>query len=71
MNKPLRRIAVAVMAMFAAMLVNINYIHVVRADSLRTERGNSRLILEEYSRERGPIVVTARRSPDPRRPTAP
>ena len=57
MNKPLRRIAVAVMAMFAAMLVNINYIQVVRAEDLRTERGNSRLILEEYSRERGPIVV--------------
>ena len=57
MNKPLRRIAVAVMAMFAAMLVNINYIQVLRAEDLRTERGNSRLILEEYSRERGPIVV--------------
>jgi penicillin-binding protein A len=56
-NKPLRRVAVAVMAMFAAMLVNINYIHVVQAEGLRTERGNSRLILEEYSRERGPIVV--------------
>ena len=57
MNKPLRRIAVAVMAMFAAMLININYIQVVRAEDLRTERGNSRLILEEYSRERGPILV--------------
>ncbi len=57
MNKPLRRVAVAVMAMFGAMLVNINYIHVVQAEGLRTERGNSRLILEEYSRERGPIVV--------------
>jgi len=56
-NKPLRRIAVAVMVMFAAMLVNINYIQVVAAEGLRTERGNSRLILEEYSRERGPIVV--------------
>jgi peptidoglycan glycosyltransferase len=56
-NKPLRRIAVAVMAMFAAMLVNINYIHMVQAEDLRTERGNSRLLLEEYSRERGPIVV--------------
>jgi len=56
-NKPLRRIAVAVMAMFAAMLININYIQVVQAEDLRSERGNSRLILEEYSRERGPIVV--------------
>ncbi|MGZ4614889.1 MAG: peptidoglycan D,D-transpeptidase FtsI family protein [Actinomycetes bacterium] len=57
MNKPLRRLAVAVMVMFGLLLLNANYIQVVRAQSLHNDTHNPRLILEEYSRERGPIVV--------------
>jgi peptidoglycan glycosyltransferase len=57
MNKPLRRVAAAVMILFGLLLLNANYIQVVRADSLHNNSANPRLILEEYSRKRGPILV--------------
>jgi len=57
MNAPLRRVAVAVMVMFGLLLLNTNYLQVVRAADLRDDASNPRLILEEYSRERGPILV--------------
>ncbi len=57
MNKPLRRLAVAVLLMFALLLLNANYLQVVRAGSLHNNSNNPRLILEEYSRQRGEILV--------------
>lgn len=57
MNRPLRRVAVAVMVLFAALLANVNVIQLVQAGELENEPGNSRLVFEEYSRERGPILV--------------
>ena len=57
MNKPLRRLAVAVMVMFGLLLLNANYLQVVRADALHNDSHNPRLIAEEYSRKRGPILV--------------
>jgi len=56
-NTPLRRVAVAVMLLFGLLLVNANYLQVVRADDLHNDPNNPRLILEEYSSERGPILV--------------
>ena len=60
MNAPLRRLAVAVLLMFGLLLLNVNYLQVVRADKLHNDRNNPRLILEEYSRERGPILVAGK-----------
>ncbi|MDQ1665089.1 MAG: penicillin-binding protein [Actinomycetota bacterium] len=57
MNKPLRRLSIAVLVMFGLLLLNANYLQVVRAESLHNNSNNPRLILEEYSRQRGPIVV--------------
>ena len=57
MNAPLRRLSVAVMLMFGLLLLNANYLQVVRADALHHDSHNPRLIAEEYSRERGPILV--------------
>lgn len=57
MNAPLRRLSVAVLLLFGLLLLNANYLQVVRADALHTDSNNSRLIAEEYSRERGPILV--------------
>jgi penicillin-binding protein A len=59
-NAPLRRLSVAVMLLFAALLINANYLQVVRADALHHDSNNPRLIAEEYSRERGPILVAGR-----------
>jgi penicillin-binding protein A len=57
MNSALRRLSVAVMLLFGLLLLNANYLQVVRADDLHNNSHNPRLIQEEYSRERGPILV--------------
>jgi penicillin-binding protein A len=57
MNTPLRRLSVAVMLLFGLLLLNANYLQVVKASSLHENNHNPRLISEEYSRQRGPIVV--------------
>jgi peptidoglycan glycosyltransferase len=60
MNSPLRKLSVAVLVMFALLLVNANYLQVVKADSLHNNSHNPRLIQEEYSKKRGPILVGGR-----------
>ncbi len=57
MNTPLRRLSVACMLMFGLLLLNSNYLQVVKANSLHENSHNPRVIAEEYSRQRGPIVV--------------
>jgi penicillin-binding protein A len=56
-NRPLRRVAVACLALFGLLLLNVNYLQVVRADELRDDPRNSRVLLRTYERERGPIAV--------------
>jgi peptidoglycan glycosyltransferase len=56
-NAPLRRVAISVLVLFTLLIINVNYIQVVRADKLRTDPSNTRVLIEEYSRERGSIVV--------------
>jgi peptidoglycan glycosyltransferase len=60
MNAPLRRIAVAVGVLLVAVLVNVNVIQLVEADSLRNNPHNSRILLREYSQQRGPIIVSGK-----------
>lgn len=59
MNRPIRRIALAFMVLFLALLVNVNYVQVYQAEDLNTASSpvNKRVILDEYARERGPILV--------------
>ena len=59
MNRPLRKVAIAALVMFAALLINANVVQVVDANSLRNNSHNVRLLYSEYSRQRGPIVVGA------------
>jgi peptidoglycan glycosyltransferase len=56
-NAPLRRVAISVLVLFTLLIINVNYIQVVRSDELRTDSGNTRVLAEEYDRERGSIVV--------------
>jgi peptidoglycan glycosyltransferase len=56
-NAPLRRVAISVLVLFTLLIVNVNYIQVVRAEKLRQDPGNTRVLTEEYGRERGSIVV--------------
>lgn len=55
MNTPLRRVAVVVMVMVVALLANATYVQVFKADSLRADPRNQRVLLDEYSRQRGQI----------------
>ncbi|MCU1673065.1 MAG: pbpA, partial [Frankiales bacterium] len=57
MNAPLRRVAVACLLLFGLLLVNVNYLQVVRASSLRDDPRNSRTLLSQFQRERGPILL--------------
>jgi len=56
-NAPLRRVAISVLVLFTLLIVNVNYIQVVRSDELRKNPSNTRQLVEEYDRERGSIVV--------------
>jgi peptidoglycan glycosyltransferase len=56
-NAPLRRVAISVLVLFTLLIVNVNYIQVVRSDQLRDNPANTRVLAQEYDRERGSIVV--------------
>ncbi len=60
MNKPVRRVAIAMLVLFALLVINVNFIQVVRATEYQADPGNTRVLLEEYERQRGSIVVDGR-----------
>lgn len=57
MNRQIRMLSVALGVLLFALLANLSLQQVVLADSIRSQPGNSRRLLEEYDRERGPILV--------------
>lgn len=57
MTRPIRRIAAVLLILLLALLVNATVIQVVLAGDYRDRPGNQRVLLEEYDRERGPILV--------------
>lgn len=57
MNTSLRRISIAVMALIVLLLLNATMTQVFAADSLRADPRNQRVLLDEYSRQRGQIVA--------------
>jgi len=54
-NTPVRRIAIAVMAMVLLLLANLTYVQVIKASDYRKDPRNQRVLLAEYGRERGQI----------------
>ncbi|SCX58743.1 cell elongation-specific peptidoglycan D,D-transpeptidase [Klenkia marina] len=57
MNSPLRKVSISVLVLFTLLILNANYIQVVRSSELRANPSNTRILAEEYDRERGQIVV--------------
>ena len=57
MNTSLRRISVIVMALTVLLLLNATYTQVFTADGLRADPRNQRVLLDEYSRQRGQITA--------------
>jgi peptidoglycan glycosyltransferase len=55
MNTSLRRIAVTIMALIVLLLANATLTQVFTADGLRADPRNQRVLLDEYSRQRGQI----------------
>src|SRR6185437_1527824 len=59
-NRPIRRVALAMLILFGLLIANANYVQVFEGDRLRTDPGNTRVLLDEYERQRGTIVVEGR-----------
>lgn len=57
MNKPIRTLAVGCLVLFAALLINVNYVQVFKASDFNSDTDNKRVLDAECSRERGPILV--------------
>lgn len=57
MTRSIRRLSVVLAVLLLALLANLTFIQVFRSDSYRNQADNKRVILEEYVRERGPILV--------------
>lgn len=57
MNTSLRRIAVAIMGLIVLLLANATLTQVFTADGLRSDPRNQRVLLDEYSRQRGQITA--------------
>jgi peptidoglycan glycosyltransferase len=57
MNSALRKVVLACLLMFGALMVNANILQVGEASSLKNKPENGRQLAERLSRERGPIVV--------------
>jgi peptidoglycan glycosyltransferase len=53
----LRRIAAACLVLFGLLLVNLNYQQYVKADDRNNDPANRRVLLAEYSTQRGPILA--------------
>jgi peptidoglycan glycosyltransferase len=57
MNTPIRRVSFVVVLLVVALLANATYIQVFKADELRSDPRNERVLLDEYSRQRGSILA--------------
>ncbi len=55
MNTSLRRISVTIMVLIVLLLANATLTQVFKADGLRADPRNQRVLLDEYSRQRGQI----------------
>lgn len=57
MNQPIRKVAITLGVLLAALFVNLNFVQVVKGGDYRDHVGNRRVLLAEYASPRGPIVV--------------
>ena len=62
MDRPVRRLAVGFLVLFAALAVNLNYIQVIAAEDLYNNDANlRRQLIEEYNVRRGTMLAADRR----------
>jgi len=57
MNRAIRRLSIASLAMFVVLMVNVNYLQAFRASSLASESYNPRVFSEQLKNWRGEIIA--------------
>jgi len=57
MIRQINRVTAGLIFLLVALIVNISYIQVFQAKSLRSQGNNQRVLLAEYTRQRGPILI--------------
>ncbi len=57
MIRQINRVTSVIVLLLLALIINLSYIQVFKAGDLRSQAGNQRVTLTEYSRERGPILL--------------
>lgn len=57
MNGPIRRVAVAAMAMFTVLMLNLSAGYLIRTESLNNRPENRRVTDARFAQDRGPIMV--------------
>ena len=63
MDRQIRRLGIAFVALFAVLFAQVGYVQVVAADRIANEPGNAaRQIRSEYQVERGKILAFDRRT---------
>lgn len=57
MNRAIRRWSIVMLVLFTALLGNITFVQAFWADELNARSDNRRVLLDQYARQRGPILV--------------
>jgi cell division protein FtsI/penicillin-binding protein 2 len=57
LNRAVRRISLACLAMFLLLLINANYVQAFQSNSLASEPGNARTFAEQFQYQRGDITT--------------
>lgn len=57
MNRAIRRVAIAATVMVVLLMLQLTNVQVFQANSLRQDPRNTRMLLDEYSRQRGQITA--------------
>jgi peptidoglycan glycosyltransferase len=55
-DRQIRRVGVVLMGLFVLLFLNLNYLQVVRRDSLANDPRNTRVAVRDFSRPRGQII---------------
>jgi penicillin-binding protein A len=58
MNRALKRLSLACLAMFVLLMINVNYVQGFESSSLAAKAGNVRTFNEQFTYQRGSIVAT-------------
>jgi len=62
-NRPIRRVAIFVGILLLAVVLNLNWVQVIKADQYKDNAANRRTVLDEYKRQRGSIVLQGSGTP--------